>query len=109
MLERAKKLADSAKRRILLNTSRCAKACFLDAAGKATFEGERVLADLRSFARMGHGANDHAFLRDLSGKIDPVSMARIEGRREVVSRLVRFLKLDPAAVQDFVEVDDGRT
>lgn len=110
MREKAERLATSIKRRILLNTARCAKACFLEGDGKTpTFEGERLLADLRQFARMGHGPNDHTFLRDLSGRIDPVSMARIEGRREVVSRLARFLKLDPAQVQDFVEVDDGRT
>lgn len=96
----------STKRRILITTSRCFKACFMGEDGRATYEGERAIADLRAFARMGHGPNDHAFLRDLSGKIDPISMARIEGRRETVSRIVRFLELDPATVQQFVEVDN---
>jgi len=96
----------SAKRRILIGTARCFKACFLGEDGKVSYEGERAIADLRKFARMGHGPDDHAFLRDLEGRIDPISMARIEGRRETVNRLVRFLELDPAAVQQFVEVDN---
>lgn len=96
-------------KRALISSSRCAKACFLGPdAVTPTFEGARLLADLRNFARMGHRPNEHAFLRDLEGRIDPLSMARIEGRREVVDRLTRFLKLDPALVQDFVEVDDGK-
>lgn len=96
----------SAKRRILITTARCFKACFMGEDGRPTYEGERALAELRNFARMGHGPNDHAFLRDLEGRIDPISMARIEGRREVVARIARFLELDPAAVQQFVEVDN---
>lgn len=102
----ARQRVTSVKRRILITTSRCFKACFLGEDGRPTYEGERAIADLRNFARMGHGPNDHAFLRDLDGRIDPISMARIEGRREVVSRLARFLSLDPAAVQQFVEVDN---
>jgi hypothetical protein len=46
-------------------------------------------------------------LRDLSGKIDPLSMARIEGRREVVNRLIDFLELEPSEVRALVEVDNG--
>lgn len=93
------------KRRILIGTSRCFKACFLTEDGKPSYEGERALADLRNFARMAGGPDDHLFLRDLEGRIDPISMARIEGRREVVSRIGRFLNLDPATVQTFVEVE----
>jgi hypothetical protein len=47
-------------------------------------------------------------LRDLTGAIDPLSMARIEGRREVVNRLLDFLELDPAEARALVEVDNGR-
>jgi hypothetical protein len=98
----------SIKRRVLLTTSRCAKACFLEADGKTpTYEGARLLAHMTKKARLTGG--ETAFLRDLSGKIDPISMARIEGRREVVWDLIGLLKLDPSRVQDFVEVDDGRT
>lgn len=96
----------SIKRRILISTARCFKACFMGEDGRASYEGERAIADLRAFARMGHGPNDHAFLRDLEGRIDPISMARIEGRRETVNRIVRFLELDPSTVQQFVEVDN---
>lgn len=104
--ERAvKERVKSATRRILVRTSVCFKACFHGEDGKPTFEGERVLADLRNFARLGHGKDDHSFLRDLEGRIDPLSMARIEGRREVVRRMCKMLDLDPATVQQFVEVD----
>lgn len=107
MRERAQKLVESIKRRRLINLARCAKACFLEADARTpTFEGERLLADLRGKARLD--GKSHSFLRDMSGKIDPISMARIEGRREMFWHLVGLLKLDPATVQDFVEVDDGR-
>lgn len=92
-------------RKILITTARCAKACFLGEDGRPTYEGERLLADLRNFARLPGAQADHSFLRDLEGRIDPISMARIEGRREVVNRLTKFLNLDPATVQQFVEVD----
>jgi hypothetical protein len=105
-----KKLEEVA-RRILTGKaaelSRCVKACFLDEKGAPTLEGERVIADLRRFARLG-SHKDHSFLRDLRGAIDPLSMARIEGRREAVNRLIDFLELDPSAVRAFVEVDNGR-
>lgn len=90
-------------RRKTLELSRCVKACFLVDDG-ATIEGQRVLADLRKFAKL----DDHSFLRDLRGTIDPLSLARIEGRREVVRRLINFMELDPAEVARFVEVDNGR-
>lgn len=94
--------------RILLRTSTCFKACFLDEDGDPTFEGERVLADLRNFARESYsGRNSHSFLRDLNGKIDPISMARIEGRREMFRRMCNFLSLDPSEVQHFVEVTEN--
>lgn len=98
---------DSPAARLLVSVSRCAKACFLDDVGKPTFEGERLLAELRNKARLD--GRRHAFLRDLSGKVDPISMARIEGRREMFWHLMGLLKVDPATVPDFVEVDDGRT
>lgn len=91
-------------RRKALELSRCVKACFLDDDGNATLEAQRTIADLRKFAKM----DEHAFLRDLQGRVDPLSMARIEGRREAVRRLINFLNLDPLAVEQFVEVDNGR-
>jgi hypothetical protein len=86
---------------------RCVKACLVDEKGKPTLEGSTLLADLRKFARLGTH-KQHSFLRDLTGAIDPLSMARIEGRREVVNRLLDFLELDPAEARALVEVDNGR-
>jgi hypothetical protein len=96
----------SVLRRRSIELSRCVKACFLDENGIATFEGERVVADLRRFAYLGTH-KQHSFLRDGTGKIDPLSMARIEGRREAVNRLIDFLELEPSTVRGFVEVDNG--
>jgi hypothetical protein len=105
-LQRAQKRIHSIVRARAIALARCVKACFLDENGIATFEGERVIADLRKFAKLG-SHKEHAFLRDLTGAIDPLSMARIEGRREVVNRLIDFLELEPSTVRAFVEVDDG--
>jgi hypothetical protein len=106
-LEDAQRKIYSILRGRSLELMRCVKACFLDGNGNATFEGERVIADLRKFARLG-SHKEHSFLRDLGGRIDPLSMARIEGRREAVNRLIDFLELEPSEVRGFVEVDDGR-
>jgi len=105
-LQKAQRLANAAFRRRAVELARCVKGCFLDESGIASFEGERVIADLRNFAKLG-SHKQHAFLRDLTGAIDPLSMARIEGRREVVNRLIDFLELEPSTVRAFVEVDNG--
>lgn len=102
-LEATKKRVESFLRKRAIELSRCVKACFLDGNGIATPESERVIADLRKFASLDR----HSFLRDLTGKIDPLSMARIEGRREVVQRIINFLELEPSEVRRFVEVDNG--
>lgn len=104
--ERTKQRIESILRKRSIELARCVKACFLDEHGIASFEGERVIADLRKFAKLG-SHKEHAFLRDLTGAIDPLSMARIEGRREVVNRLIDFLELEPSTVRAFVEVDNG--
>lgn len=104
--ERTQQKVMSILRRRSIELSRCVKGCFLDDNGIATFEGERVIADLRKFAKLG-SHKDHSFLRDLTGAIDPLSMARIEGRREAVNRLIDFLELEPSTVRGFVEVDNG--
>jgi DNA-directed RNA polymerase subunit F len=95
-------------RRKALELGRCVQACFPRApGGDLTLEAATVLADLRKFAKLGTH-KQHSFLRDLTGRIDPLSMARIEGRREVVNRLLDFLELDPSEVRALVEVDNGR-
>jgi hypothetical protein len=60
--------------------------------------GEHVLADLRSFCFA-----DRPTIFDL----EPIVMARREGRREVFMRVQNFLNLDEAAVQKLMELDDG--
>lgn len=83
--------------------ARCAKACFLDENGKPTLEGERILADLRKHS----GLFASAVKRDRNGAIDKDELLRIEGRRELVLRLINLLELDPLEVARFVEVDNG--
>jgi hypothetical protein len=99
----AQRAVESLIRRRALELGRCVKACFLDGNGIATREAECVIADMRKFAKL----DGHSFLRDLTGKIDPIAMARIEGRREVANRLINFLELEPSEVRRFVEVDNG--
>lgn len=105
-IEKAQARINSILRRRAVELARCVKACFLGEHGIATLEAEHVIADLRKFAKLGTH-KDHSFLRDLTGRLDPIAMARIEGRREVVNRLIDFLELEPTTVRGFVEVDNG--
>jgi DNA-directed RNA polymerase subunit F len=89
-----------------IELGRCVKACYTAESGELTLEGRSVLADLRKFAKLG-SHKENAFLRDLTGALDPLAMARIEGRREVVNRLIDFLELDPSEARAIVEVDNG--
>ncbi len=92
------------RRALAMNLRRCYRACFHEADGKSlTLEGNRVLADLRAFAKM----DEHAFRRDAQFRLDPLALARIEGRREVVLRLQSILKLDDQAIQQLVEIKDA--
>ena len=100
MLERAKQVAQNLARILDVKRARCFKGCFLGEDGETTLEGNRVLADLRRFAMLGR----HSFIRDAEGRLDPLSMARIEGRREVVNRILDHLRLDEQAIQNLVEV-----
>lgn len=110
--EKAVEAANNIIKRRTVLLCRSAKACFLDSetARVPTEEGRRVIADLRRFAYLDRrgGHTPHSFLRDLGGRIDPLSMARIEGRREVVNRLLDFVELDPEQIRQIAEVDDGR-
>lgn len=83
--------------------SNCYRAILLEADGRtAKVEAQRILADQRRYAQMDKGN----FPRDREGRMDPVAMARIEGRREQYRRMIEFLNLDPEAVRKFAEVDD---
>jgi hypothetical protein len=70
---------------------------FLSDAGKIHRAGEVLLADLRDFAAVGLPIFDP----------DPAIMARRLGRREVVERIINYLNLDEATVQQLMQLDDG--
>lgn len=70
---------------------------FLDDRGELRRCGEAALADLRHFAFLDRGVFDK----------DPVVMARREGRRETAMRIINYLNLDEAQVQQLMEADDG--
>ena len=74
------------------------RAMFLGDDGRVHRGGEMLLADLREFA---FGGGRTVFSND------PLTMARREGRREVFNRIVNYLNLDEAVVQQLMEVDDG--
>ena len=72
------------------------RALFLDEDGSISVHGQKVLADLNRFCR-GNSSAFHA---------DPRVHALLEGRREVLLRLLTFLKIDSATIAQFVEVID---
>lgn len=63
--------------------------------------GEIALADLREFCRAGPRHPRALFAND------PLEMARRLGRREVFDRIINYLNLDEAQVQQLMEIDDG--
>lgn len=97
---KARQVAEIIQRRWLVTRARCYKACFQDAKGALTYEGNRALADIRQFAKL----EEHSFMRDLQGRIDPIGMARIEGRRELARHIFHHLNLDETKIRSLVEV-----
>lgn len=92
-------LADRRGRKL----QRCYQACFCDAEGKLTHEGERVLADLRNQAKLfASGVR-----RTAAGAIDKDNLLELEGRRQIVLRVLNALELDPIGIARLVEVDDA--
>ena len=73
------------------------RAMFLAPDGQLHRAGEVVIADLRDFGFVGR-TTFHP---------DAQEMARREGRREVVVRILNYLNLDEAVVQKIMELDDG--
>lgn len=57
--------------------------------GKLTRSGQVILADLKKFCRFGQST---AQVNNYT--IDPMTMALLEGRREVFLRIIGFLNLD---------------
>ena len=97
------RVADKLKLIRARKLSRCAKACFMDKDGALTLEGERLLADLRTHS----GLFETIIRRDGSGAIDKDQLLRMEGRRELVLRLLNLLELDPLGIARLREVDDA--
>jgi len=65
--------------------------------GAVNRSGEAVLADLREFT----------FATKSAFSTDPLVMARREGRRDVMLRIMDFLNLDEDGVRKMMEIDDG--
>lgn len=101
--EETRKLVEFAHRRIAMLRARTYKRAFYEG-DAVSIDGERVLADLREFARIGRASFPVA--TDAGGRMDPIKLARFEGRREVVWRILEHINLDEAAIQLFVEVSD---
>lgn len=76
--------------------SRNYKGLFFGENGDLRREGERVLADLRSFCRAGDAT---------IFSTEALEMARREGRREVFVRISNMLNLDEEAVQKLMEAE----
>lgn len=72
------------------------RACFTGDDGKVSLHGEKMLADLNRFCRGNASTFDP----------DPRIHALIEGRREVLLRIIGFLNVDSAELARFVEVKD---
>ncbi|WP_156522168.1 Bbp19 family protein [Croceicoccus mobilis] len=70
---------------------------FLDEEGRVHRPGEAVLADLRDYAGLGRS----------NFNSDPLMMARLAGRQDVALRIINYLNLDEAQVQQLMEIDDG--
>ena len=103
--ERLAGAVESLRARRDAKLSQYAKACFLAEDGKTpTIEGQRLLADLRDKAKLFSSS----IVRTVGGAIDRDEMLRMEGRREIVLRLINLLELDPQGIARLVEVDDGR-
>lgn len=84
--------------RRLWNARRAAayRACLTGDDGRPTPQGERMLADLRNFCRGNASTFDP----------DPRIHALLEGRREVLLRIINFLNVDSAELAKLVEVKD---
>lgn len=87
----------------LINLSAAYKACFLDKDGKLTKAGARVLRDLGDFGCMTRTTLHRA---PGSMQIDPLLSMAAEGRRDVVRRVWRWLRLDPTNHPMMQQKDD---
>lgn len=87
----------------LINLSSAYKACFCDESGVLTKAGARVLRDLGYFCCIDRTIMHRA---PVSMQVDPLLSMAAEGRREVVRRVWRYLKLDPNTHPMMMQKDD---
>ena len=76
----------------LINLAAAYRKCFLDEVGGLTPHGARVLRDLGHF---GHLNRSTVITSPVSRSIDTHASMVAAGRREVVQRLLTYLRLDP--------------
>lgn len=69
--------------------------------GRINPSGERVLKDLAHFCR----SNQPSVMWDDHGRIDPLAMARMDGRREVWQRMLQFLYIDEKVLTNLPNED----
>lgn len=84
-------------RRRAIGVSREFKQLFYSEEGPISAAGEHVLADLR----------EYCFAEKSTFDPDPYIAARRQGRRDVWLRIFKYLNLDEAKVQEYMEIDDG--
>jgi hypothetical protein len=71
---------------------------FLGPEGRPHRAGEIILADLRRYAGLDRATHFDP---------DPIIMAYRQGRRDTVLRMINYLNLDEAAVQQLLELQYG--
>lgn len=92
-------LSDRARR--FLNKRLNYRECFLDAEGQLTAAGAAVMRDLARKSSI-YLERDH---KDRGGAIDPLAMARAEGRRDMYRFIQARLELPDRAVLEAMEDD----
>lgn len=91
------------RRARIFRLSNAYKACFCDADGKLTAEGERVLRDLGKFAGF---YKSPLRVSPISRTVDPLASMVSVGRAELVRRVWGFIDLDPEKHPSLKEPDD---
>lgn len=84
----------------IFRKQRAYKKIFLNESGDLNEESKVVLADLKKFCR----ADSSTIMGQ--GKIDPMAMAILEGRREVWLRINHYLHLQESVTINLSEVND---
>lgn len=96
MPEFVEQLVDAIRTRLNARRAWHYRACFNGEDGQLTLHGEKMLADLNRFCR----GNQSTF--DADARVH----AHLEGRREVLLRILTFLNVDSVELTRLVEVQD---